>query len=139
MTPRYAAGTIFAPLNSTLHNLRFDLQYDYGCTKWIWTLRGHTPWLCPQGSHQNSKCVPPVLIHRAITCDFKVLAKKAELGDNKKKDPKSYFLTSSDPQTCPLPPPPPLPQPHRGKIFAPLYSKFHNLRFDMQHGYVCIK
>ena len=27
--------------------------------------------------HQNSKCVPPVLIHRAITCDsFKVLAKK---------------------------------------------------------------
>ena len=28
--------------------------------------------------HQNSKCVPPVLIHRAITCDsFKVLAEKA--------------------------------------------------------------
>ena len=29
-------------------------------------------------AHQNSKCLPPVLIHRAITCDsFKVLAKKA--------------------------------------------------------------
>ena len=29
-------------------------------------------------AHQNSKCVPPVLIHRAITCDsFKVLAQKA--------------------------------------------------------------
>ena len=29
-------------------------------------------------AHQNSKCVPPVLIHRAITCDnFKVQAKEA--------------------------------------------------------------
>ena len=58
-------------------------------------------YLC---AHQNSKWVPPVLIHRAITCDsFKVLAQKAyeELCDNQKKDPKSYFMTSSDPQTCP--------------------------------------
>ena len=23
-------------------------------------------WPCPQGLHQNSECVPPVLIHRAI-------------------------------------------------------------------------
>ena len=63
------------------------------------------PGPAPRGLHQNSECVPPVLIHRAITCDsFKALAIKAweELGDNKKKnDPKSYFLTSSDPQTCP--------------------------------------
>ena len=29
-------------------------------------------------THQNSKCVPPVVIHRVITCDsFKVLAQKA--------------------------------------------------------------
>ena len=42
----------------------------------FWTLWGHTPWPCPQGLHQNSECVPPVLIHRAITCDsFKVLDK----------------------------------------------------------------
>ena len=46
------------------------------------------PWPCPLRSHQNSECVPPVLIYRAITYDnFQVLAKKAkeELGDNKKK------------------------------------------------------
>ena len=50
------------------------------------------------------------------------------MGDNQKQDPKSYFLTSGDAQTGP-----------QGKIFAPLYSTLHNLRFDMQHGYVCIK
>ena len=48
---------------------------------------------CPQGLHPNSECVPPILIHTAITCDsFKVLAKTAyeELCDNqKKRDPKS--------------------------------------------------
>ena len=47
-----------------------------------------TPCPCPQGLHQNSECVPPVLIYRAITCDsFKVLAQKAyeELCDNQKK------------------------------------------------------
>ena len=68
--------------------------------KGFWTLRATPSWPCPQGLHQNSECVPPVLIHRAITCDsFKVLSQKAyeELCDNKKKDPKSYFLTSSDP------------------------------------------
>ena len=43
----------------------------------FWTLLGH-PWPCPQGLHKNSEYVPPVLIHRAITCDsFKVLAQKA--------------------------------------------------------------
>ena len=50
------------------------------------------------------------------------------MGDNQKKDPKSYFLTSSDPQTCP-----------RGKIFAQLYFTLYNLRFDMQLDYVCRK
>ena len=86
------------------------------------------PWPCPQGLHQHSECVPPVFIHRAITFDiFKFLAQKAseELCDNQKKEPKSYFLTSSDRQTCP-----------RGKHFAPLYSTLHYLRFDMQHDYV---
>ena len=71
----------------------------------FWTLRGHTPWPCPQMLHQNFKYVPPVLIDWAITCDsFQVLAQKAfeDLCDNrKKKDPKSYILTSSDPQTWP--------------------------------------
>ena len=46
-------------------------------------------------AHQNFKCVPPVVSHRAITCDIlRVLAKKSEeeLCDNKKKDPKSYFF-----------------------------------------------
>ena len=70
MTPRHAPGAkFFVPLYSTLHDLWFDMQYDYVCTKRILTHRGHTPWPCPQGSHQNSECVPPVLIHRAITCD----------------------------------------------------------------------
>ena len=59
-------------------------------------------YLC---THQNSKCLPPVLIHRAITCDrFKILAQKAEeeLCDNKKMDAKSYFFTSGDPQDMPM-------------------------------------
>ena len=46
----------------------------------------------------------------------------------KKKDPKSYFLTPSDPQTYPW-----------GKFFAPLYSTPHYLQFDKQHDYVCSK
>ena len=81
-------------------------------------------------AHQNSKCFPLVLIHRAITCDsFKVLAQKAyeESCDNPKKGPK-IFLTSNDPQTCPW-----------GKIFAPPYFTLHYLWFDMQHEHVCIK
>ena len=76
-------------------------------------------------AHQNSKCVPPVLIHRDITCDsFKVLAQKGyrrSCMTITKKDPKSYFLT------CP-----------RGKMFAPLYSTLRYLWFDMQQqDYVC--
>ena len=42
--------------------------------------------------HQNSKCVPPVLIQFP--------GFQEELCDNK-TDTKSYFLTSGDPQTCP--------------------------------------
>ena len=52
-------------------------------------------------AHQNSKCVPPVLIHRAITCDsFKVLAQKAweELFDNKYK---SHFWPLVTPRHAP--------------------------------------
>ena len=55
-------------------------------------------------AHQNSKCIRLVLIHGAITCDsFKVLAKKSlkGVGWQYKKDPKSYFLTSSDPSHAP--------------------------------------
>ena len=77
--------------------------------------------------HQNPKCVPPVLIHWAITC-----SSSKRLGgvvwQSKKKDPKSYFFTPGDPQSCP-----------RGKIFAPLYFTLHYLWFDMQHDYACIK
>ena len=70
-------GKRFAPLHSTLHYFRFDMQYDYACTKWILDPSG-PPRPCPQGLHQNSECVPPVLIYRAISCDsFKVLAQKA--------------------------------------------------------------
>ena len=79
-------------------------------------------------AHQNSKCIPSVLIHRAITCDsFMVLAQKwLELCDNPKKYPKSYFLTSSDPQTCP-----------RGNIFAPLYSTLTSFNLICNvHDYV---
>ena len=119
MTPRHAPG----------HYLRFDMQHDYVCTKWILDPTRPHPLPCTQGSHQNSECVPPVLIHRAITCDsFKVLAKKKPKRSwvtIKRKDPKSYVLTSSDPQSCP-----------QGNIFPPLYSTLHNIRFDMQ---VCIK
>ena len=55
-------------------------------------------------AHRNIKCIPPVLIHRAITCDiFKVLAQNAEeeVCDNNKKDPKSYYFTSGDPRHAP--------------------------------------
>ena len=72
-------GKIFAPSYSNLHNLRFDMQHDYVCTKWILdfgaTPPGPAPAPAPQGSHRNSECVPPVLIHRAITNDsFEILA-----------------------------------------------------------------
>ena len=82
-------------------------------------------------AHQNSKCVSPIIIHRAISCDsFKGLVQKAKRScvTMKKKDPKFYFLTSSDTQTCP-----------GANFFAPLYSTLHLLRFDMQHDYVCTK
>ena len=99
------------------------------------------------------KCILPVLIHRAITCDsFKVLPKKKpkrcwvtikkKKKKKKKKDPKSYFLTSNDPRHAPksyyLTSSDPRHAP-RGKILASLYSTLHNLRLDIQHGYVCIK
>ena len=67
-------------------------------------------------AHQNSKCVPAVLIYRAIACDsFKILAQKAqeELCDNptpppppQKKKNRSYFFTSGDPQVTPRHAPP---------------------------------
>ena len=66
----------FAPLCSTLHYLRFDMQHDYVCTKWILDPLGPPPpGPCPKGLYQNSEYVPPVLIHRAITKEsFEILA-----------------------------------------------------------------
>ena len=69
-------GKIFAPLYSTIHDLRFDMQHDYVCTKWILDPSGpHPPGVCPKGLHQNCECVPPVLSYRAVVCEsFKILA-----------------------------------------------------------------
>ena len=58
-------------------------------------------------AHQNSICVPPVLIHRAITCDsFKVVAQKAseELIDNQKRTPNPTFLPLVTLRHAPPPP-----------------------------------
>ena len=88
-------GTTFAPLYSIIHYLRFDMQHDYVCTKWILDPSRPHPLAKPPGVTSNYECVPPVLIHMAITCDsFKVLAKKAEeaLGDNQEKGPKSILF-----------------------------------------------
>ena len=57
-------------------------------SRWHTIAYPHTSAIAYLPAHQNSKCVPPVLIHRAITCDsFTVLAQKAkvELCDNQKK------------------------------------------------------
>ena len=75
-------------------NVFYSITFDLICNKTMfvqngfWPIGATPPGPAPRGSHQNSECVPLVLIHRAITYDsFKVLAKKAleELGDNKKK------------------------------------------------------
>ena len=105
MTPGHAPGANF------LHHcilLFITFNFTWNMTMFVqnvfWTLRGHTPWPCPQGSHQNSECVPPVLIYWAITCDsFKVLTKKPKRSwvTLKTSDPKSYFLTSNDPRHAP--------------------------------------
>ena len=127
--------TFCITLYFTLHYLQFDMP---AMPAWLCLYKmnfgpfGAIPhWSCPQGSHQNSECVPPVLIHWAITCDsFKFLAKKPKRSwvTIKKSDQKSYVSTSNVPQTCP-----------RCKRFAPLYSTLHYLLFDMQHDYVCTK
>ena len=41
-------GKIFVSLNSTLHYLRFNMQHDYICTKWI---------LNPSGPHGGGRVV----------------------------------------------------------------------------------
>ena len=59
-------------------------------------------YLC---THQNSKCVPPVLINRAITCDsFKVLAHRKSLGRvvwQSKKGPNILLFDRWWPQDVP--------------------------------------
>ena len=67
-------GKIFAPLYS-LHYLWFVngtwlclYKMDFG------PFRATPPGPAPQGSHQNSKCIPLALIHRAIACEgFEIL------------------------------------------------------------------
>ena len=93
---------------------------------------GQGPWPRTQGSHQNSKCVLPVLIHRDITCDsFKVLAQKAreELCDKKRTPSPTFWPLHGD--VTPVMPP--------GQIFCTTYSILHYLWFEMQHDYVCTK
>ena len=60
---------------------------------------------CPQGLNQNSKCVPPVFIHKVITCDrFKALAQKpwrscvtiTKKKKKKKKDPEKVRENSRE-------------------------------------------
>ena len=75
--PRHAPGATFLH-----HYILLSITFDLICNMTMfvqngfWTLRGHTPWPCPLGLHQNSECVPPVLIHRAIACEsFEILAK----------------------------------------------------------------
>ena len=47
-------------------------------SQWCTIAYSHASTIAYLRAHQNSKCVPPVLIHRAITCDsFKVLAQKS--------------------------------------------------------------
>ena len=134
VTPRHA------PRAKCLHHcILLFITFDLICNMIMFVQNGFCPIgakhlrPCPKGSHQNSECVPPVFIHRAVTCDsFKVLAKKAkeELGNNNNKKKRTQNPTFCPPMTprCP-----------QGKIFAPLYSTLHNLRFDMQQDYVRTK
>ena len=73
-------GKMFAPLYSTLFYLRFDMQHDCLYKTDFGPFAPPPPLPaparpCPKGLHQNSECVPPVLIHRAVACEsFKILA-----------------------------------------------------------------
>ena len=77
VTPRHAPGdknfctTVFYSSLSSMWYATWLCLYkmDFGP---FWAT---SAWPCPQGLHQNSECVPPVLIHRAIACEiFKILA-----------------------------------------------------------------
>ena len=76
-----AGGPRHAPWAQFLHHcillfITFDLicnmtmyKMDFG-PFWV-----TSPWPCPQELHQNSECVPPVLVHKAIACEsFEILA-----------------------------------------------------------------
>ena len=74
--PRHVPGAKYLH-----HCILLFIKFDLTCNMTMfvqngfWTLWGHTPWPCSQVLHKNSKCVPPVLIHRAITCEsFQILA-----------------------------------------------------------------
>ena len=77
MTPGHASKAKFLH-----HCILLFITFDLICNMTLYKMDldpsgPHPHWPCPQGSHQNSECVPLVLIHRAITYDsFKVLAKK---------------------------------------------------------------
>ena len=69
VTPRHAPGTKFLH-----HCILLFITFDLICNMTMlvqnefWTLWATPRWPCPQGSHENSECVPPVLIHSAIAC-----------------------------------------------------------------------
>ena len=81
------------------------LQMKTRASRWRAIAYPHASAIAYLHAHQNSECVPPVLIHWAIICDsFKVLAKKKPKRSwvtIKKSDPKSYILTSNDPRHAP--------------------------------------
>ena len=92
-----------------LHCILLFITFDLICNMTMfvqngfWTLWGHTPWPFPEGLHQNSECVPPVLIHRAIACEsFEILAYSHELNFTSSsvhtqgpRDPKSELTALS--------------------------------------------
>ena len=68
-----------------------QIKYLTRASRWRAIAHPHASAIAYLRVYQNSKCVPPVLIYRAIIYDsFKVLAQKVleELCDNPKKGPK---------------------------------------------------
>ena len=62
----------------TENHLRFTLEIKTRASRWRAIAYPRASAIAYIPAHQSSKCIPPVLIHRAYTCDsVKVLAKKA--------------------------------------------------------------
>ena len=129
MTPRHA------PRAKCFHHcIVLFITFDLICNmtlfiqNGVWPFRA-TTWPCLQG-HIKLECVPILSIY---SFSFKVLDKKKakeELGDyqKEKKGPEILQFDLSWPLDMP-----------RSKMFAPLYSTLHKLRFNKQHDYVFYK